>query len=305
VALAFRVDLLLTPAESAAILRAAAAHLARDYFDLQAGRRLAAALDREASWQVSGPLLAAHVTALLQREAGDRHLRVWYTLPRIPAVQDAAPTSAQLAEEARLEGADGFGITAIDRIGDDVGYIRMSRFAAPEWAGSRLASAMDHVSGAAALIIDLRDSRGGSPDMTLLVASYLFDRPVHLVTMQYRDRQEERWTQAAVRGPRYPGPVFLLVNGGTFSAAEGLAYHLRQLGRATIVGSRTRGGANPGVRRRLSDHLGLFVPMARAVNPASGTNWEGTGVTPDIAVDSERALDAALAAARRAAAAAR
>jgi hypothetical protein len=45
--------------------------------------------------------------------------------------------------------------------------------------------------------------------------------------------------------------------------------------------------------------------MARAMNPASGTNWEGTGVTPDIAVDSERALDAALAAARRAAAAAR
>jgi hypothetical protein len=35
------------------------------------------------------------------------------------------------------------------------------------------------------------------------------------------------------------------------------------------------------------------VPNARSVNPVTGTNWEGTGVEPDIAVPSERAFSVA------------
>ncbi|WP_236651962.1 hypothetical protein [Streptacidiphilus neutrinimicus] len=41
-------------------------------------------------------------------------------------------------------------------------------------------------------------------------------------------------------------------------------------------------------------HLELSVPKGRAVNPVSGTNWEGTGVRPDVPCDAETALDRAL-----------
>ena len=44
---------------------------------------------------------------------------------------------------------------------------------------------------------------------------------------------------------------------------------------------------------RLSEHFGIFVPNGRAINPISQTNWEGTGVTPDIAVPEEQALKTA------------
>ena len=34
----------------------------------------------------------------------------------------------------------------------------------------------------------------------------------------------------------------------------------------------------------------MFVPIGRAINPMTKTNWEGTGVTPDIKISSTKAL---------------
>ena len=59
-----------------------------------------------------------------------------------------------------------------------------------------------------------------------------------------------------------------------------------------LVGDTTGGGAHP-VNQRLFENLYVAValPFGRAVNPISGTNWEGVGVIPDVAVPSEDALD--------------
>jgi hypothetical protein len=35
------------------------------------------------------------------------------------------------------------------------------------------------------------------------------------------------------------------------------------------------------------------VPCARSINPITGTNWEGTGVVPDVSVPAAQALDIA------------
>ena len=63
---------------------------------------------------------------------------------------------------------------------------------------------------------------------------------------------------------------------------------------ANVVGDTTGGGANPGGTVRLAAGLTMFIPGGRARNPITGTNWEGVGVKPDIAVPSENALKAAL-----------
>ena len=59
------------------------------------------------------------------------------------------------------------------------------------------------------------------------------------------------------------------------------------------VGETTGGGAHPGGVRRITDHFGIWLPTGRAINPITGTNWEGVGIAPDIAVDPEDALRAA------------
>jgi hypothetical protein len=81
--------------------------------------------------------------------------------------------------------------------------------------------------------------------------------------------------------------------GGDPGGGEELAYDLQQLGRATVVGERTRGGAHPIERFRIRPHLQATIPIARSPSPVSGGNWEGTGVLPDVPVAAGEALDAA------------
>ena len=63
--------------------------------------------------------------------------------------------------------------------------------------------------------------------------------------------------------------------------------------RATVIGEVTGGGAHPGDDHVLNADLCVFIPHGRAINPISGTNWEGVGVKPDIEVPADEAFDVA------------
>ncbi len=88
-------------------------------------------------------------------------------------------------------------------------------------------------------------------------------------------------------------PVFVLTSKHTFSGAEEFCYNLKNLKRATIIGETTGGGAHPVSGHRIDDHFMIGVPFARAVNPISKTNWEGTGVEPDVKAPADEALSVA------------
>ena len=164
-------------------------------------------------------------------------------------------------------------------------------------AGETATAAMSFVANTDALIIDLRENGGGSPDMVALVCSYLFGaHPVHLNDLYFRPENSTHqwWTLPYVPGQRYENkPVYVLTSKRTFSAAEEFTYNLKSLKRATIVGETTGGGAHPGGPRRINEHFTMFLPSGRAINPVTKTNWEGTGVAPDVSVSAEKALNTA------------
>ena len=85
-------------------------------------------------------------------------------------------------------------------------------------------------------------------------------------------------------------PLYVLTSDRTFSGAEEFAYDVQTQRRGEVVGDTTGGGANPGGMRSVSDGFGVFVPSGRAINPVTGTNWEGVGVRPDVPVPAEDAL---------------
>jgi C-terminal processing protease CtpA/Prc len=147
------------------------------------------------------------------------------------------------------------------------------------------------------VIIDLRQNGGGAPSMVALLCSYLFGpEPVHLNDLYSRpdDSTHQWWTFPHLPGQRLEGrPVYVLTSKRTFSAAEEFTYNLKSLKRATIVGETTGGGAHPGGTQRITEHFAMFVPSGRAINPITKTNWEGTGVTPDVPVAAARALQSA------------
>ena len=156
---------------------------------------------------------------------------------------------------------------------------------------------MELVSGTGALIIDLRHNGGGAPPGVVFWLSYLFpDDQTHLNDIFDAGSGETRqfWTLASVPGHRYlDRPVYLLTSARTFSGGEDFAYSLQAQGRAELIGETTGGGAHPTQRVPISATLALAVPHARSVNPVTGTNWEGTGVVPDVAVPAEQAFDVA------------
>jgi C-terminal processing protease CtpA/Prc len=170
-------------------------------------------------------------------------------------------------------------------------------FADPQLCGATAAAAMNFLAGTRAIIFDLRANGGGDPAMVALLSSYLFAEPTHLNDLWERKTgtTQQFWTLPYVPGRRMDGkPVYVLTSHRTFSGAEEFAYNLKNLKRATIVGEVTGGGAHPVSPHRIDDHFVIGVPFARAVNPISKTNWEGTGVEPDVKVAAADALDTAV-----------
>jgi C-terminal processing protease CtpA/Prc len=246
----------------------------------------------------SAKAFAEKLTADLQSVSKDKHLRVRYSAQVIPVRKQAAePTEAEKANEARYTRFMNAGFETVERMRGNIGYIKFLGFMNPELGSDVVASAMNFISNTDALIFDLRENGGGDPAMVALICSYLFgDKPVHLNDLYWRkgNRIEEFWTKPVVSGKKYlDKDVYVLTSNRTFSGAEEFSYNLKNLKRATIIGETTGGGAHPGDMVRLNDHFGVFLPTGRAINPITKTNWEGTGVEPDIKVPKDQALKTA------------
>jgi Peptidase family S41/N-terminal domain of Peptidase_S41 in eukaryotic IRBP len=190
-----------------------------------------------------------------------------------------------------------FGISRVERLAGNIGYLDLRLVADPRRAGTAIAAVMELVSGTYALIIDLRKNGGGSLQGAVLWCSYLFEAgDTHLSDVYSADTGQTRqlWSLPHVPGARYlDRPVYVLTSARTFSGAEDIAYTLQAQGRAQVVGETTGGGAHPTRTTLISPTMALSVPYARSVNPVTGTNWEGTGVVPDVAVPAGQARDAA------------
>lgn len=185
-------------------------------------------------------------------------------------------------------------VRSVEVLDGNVGYLALDGFASSDGAGIAGAAALNFLAHTDALIIDLRANTGGGPEMIQLLMSYLGERPQQLSSIHIRESNTDMqlWTQAFVSGPRLAEiPVWVLVSEHTFSAAEAFAYDMKHMGRGTIVGEVTRGGAHL-ARTAEYPELGiaLRIPFARAVSPVTGGNWEGVGVQPDVPVAADQAL---------------
>jgi len=243
----------------------------------------------------SAKQFATTLTNDLQAISKDKHLRVRYSNSPIPERgQRREPTAEEREQRRRALTWMNHGFGKVERLPGNIGYLEFFNFADEELGAETVAAAMNFINGTDSLIIDMRNNGGGNPAMVALVCSYLFGaEPVHLNDLYWREgnRTDEFWTRKEVAGKRYLNKdVYVLTSKRTFSGAEEFTYNLKNLKRATIIGETTGGGAHPGGGFRISEHFGMFVPTGRAISPITKTNWEGTGVTPDITVPADQAL---------------
>jgi hypothetical protein len=236
------------------------------------------------------------LTRILQDISHDKHLHVDRGNPNLPVETsiDTDDSTRRRREQGRRRN---FGFEQILRLDGNVGVLDLRGFMPVEDGGETAIAAMNFLSTSDAIIIDLRQNGGGDPEMVQLISSYFFDEPTHLNSLYWRadDRTDEFWTHEDVTGQRMGDvPLFVLTSRRTFSAAEEFTYNLKTQKRATIIGETTGGGAHPGDVHSLPGQLTVFMPEGRAINPITGTNWEGTGVEPDIETDANSAFEQAV-----------
>jgi retinol-binding protein 3 len=246
----------------------------------------------------SAPHFADLFTGQLRAVSHDKHIRLEWsgtTSPQLtPGVSTPRNIQSELERDRRESAFINFGFRRAERLRGNVGYLDLSFFDRPEFGSATANAAMTFLHNTDALIIDLRDNDGGRPEMVALLISYLVEKPTALTGIHWRreGRVDSSRTVQIPESLKYVGKnVYLLTSHiGTVSAAEAFAYDLHLLRRAVLVGEVSAGAANPGGMVRLSPHFQLFVPRGRAVSPITSTNWEGTGIKPDIEVPAATAL---------------
>ncbi len=224
---------------------------------------------------------AKSLTEEVQLINHDKHMRIRPQTAGSPGVFNNSTNDAGFKEVKMLD--------------NNIGYIDLRLFFPPSIAAPVADKSFKELAGAKAIIIDLRNNGGGSPDMVQYLCSYFFDKKIHLNSLYSRltNSTREFWT-IDVNGTKMPDiPLFILTSKRTFSGAEEFSYNMQTQKRATLIGETTGGGANPGGIFRINDDLGIFIPTGRAINPITGTNWEGVGVKPAIAVPVDEALEKA------------
>jgi hypothetical protein len=240
----------------------------------------------------TGPALARALTDDLRAVAHDKHLRVFFNFgpDSIPPGPPRPPSQKIINEMKKQNGQ----IVKLEILEGNVGYMRVNAVPTLEAARSAVAAAFAFLQNTDALIIDCRGNDGGDPNTVALYVSYLSEgTPFVVNAFHWRagNRVEEfKTTDLGSLSYGTHKPVFVLTSPLTFSGGEELAYDLQVLKRATLVGERTGGGANPGGLISLGHHFGAFMPGGQGINPITKTNWEGVGVKPDVPVSAATAL---------------
>lgn len=237
------------------------------------------------------------ITEDLQSISHDKHLHVRYIPPGTQ--RDEVKLSPEERRRLQLaqQRARNFGFQKVEILPGNIGYIDFRYFAEAKDGGPTAIAAMNFLAHTDAIIFDLRQNGGGNPSMIQLLSSYLFEESVHLNSFYIRkgDSTQQFWTQECVQGPKMTAiPVYVLTSSFTFSGAEEFSYNMKSMKRGTIIGETTGGGAHPvNLREFPVLNISMAVPFGRAINPITGTNWEGVGVEPDIKAPANKALTVA------------
>ncbi|SHG45575.1 S41 family peptidase [Flagellimonas flava] len=218
---------------------------------------------------------------------------------------DKTKVSQENQEDPMLQffkSLENFGLTRVEEIEDGIGLLEINFFfpiQMDEKSKEAASKAMNSFKDCHSLIFDLRNCRGGNPEMLNYLVTYLYPEKskIHLNDFYFRpaDSTESTYTLDEVPGQRLPDiDVFVLTSGKTFSCGEEFAYDIKHLKRGQIIGEVTGGAAHPVQPYDVSERLQLLLPTGRAINPITKSNWESVGVKPHVQVAADNALEKAL-----------
>ena len=172
-------------------------------------------------------------------------------------------------------------------LGQEIGYVYVPSFEGSGWIGG-IEGVLDSLKGTQALVLDIRDNSGGSDSNSEKLAGRVTAERRLYRRIQYRNgpdhgdfsRPEDDYLEPVGRN-RFTGPVAVLTNRRTFSAAESFVLAMRATPNVTVVGDVTGGGSGNPIQREMPN--GWTFTISRWIEWApDGTTHEGVGLEPDL-----------------------
>ncbi|VAW43186.1 hypothetical protein MNBD_CHLOROFLEXI01-1975 [hydrothermal vent metagenome] len=172
----------------------------------------------------------------------------------------------------------------VERLPENIGYLAVPTLQDPE-IGEGVTTAWQTLNDDGALsglVLDLRVNLGGDRRELYTILSLFTNGRLGL--FQEPDRQ----TQLFIEGQDILGsqtiPLVILVSEFTESNAEVLAGVLQEAERALVIGQTTRGNVEFIQAFDFADGSRAFIAIGKFI-PSSGSNWEETGIEPDVMID--------------------
>ena len=229
--------------------------------------------------------LADTLTGRLREATGDGHFRV---MARVFSPEELAANPEDRWKHSMPGAASNFGFRSIE-VTDATALITLDSLDYIGWSRPTAVAAMEFARHAERVIIDVRGCRGGDPELIALIAGYFTgSTPIELGTVHWRDGTIETLFSDPDRASFHFDPdveLVVVIGPGTASGGEALADHLQAPGRALVVGQPSIGAAHRIKEFPLTDDLVARIPSGYVVNAFTGTDWEGTGVSPDVLVE--------------------
>jgi carboxyl-terminal processing protease len=168
---------------------------------------------------------------------------------------------------------------------DEVGYLFLSAFTqnAPLKFSPALRDLLQQ--HPKALILDLRDNRGGSMEAAQQIVSDFIEEGL-LFTVELKGATQKQFlAQGDAVAPDIP--LVVLVNKETYSSAEAAAAAIQERERGKLIGAQTHGKAEVQTTVPLGDGSLLHYTIGKILSPMN--HWyQGRGLTPDVVVNDER-----------------
>ncbi|UCH84666.1 MAG: S41 family peptidase [Candidatus Latescibacterota bacterium] len=234
---------------------------------------------------IDAEALVAHVMGVIRSMVADRHFDF---SDRSAEQDDSDPSPARKRSK--------HGLRTARMLANQTAYFEFDGFPGDDESLTAVAKAIEEQPAMQAVIFDVRDNNGGAGDMVVLLCNHLLETDQLLYTFAGRSDAAATEVRSSA-GDQYFGtamPVYILTSENTLSAAEAFTYILQDLDRATVVGERTAGMANPSRTFTIAGRFDLTVPFLIMRYGKSGGTFAGVGVTPDIEVSADSALDTVL-----------
>ncbi|WP_114749729.1 S41 family peptidase [Pleomorphovibrio marinus] len=161
-----------------------------------------------------------------------------------------------------------YSVNASYMINDEVGYIKITRFAANTHDEFRKALQSLKNEGMSRLVLDLQGNPGGYMGAAINIADEILTDNALIVSQEGKLKRYNQKAYAVRPGAFEDGSVIVLINEGSASASEIVAGALQDNDRGLIVGRRSFGKGLVQMPIDLSDGAELRLTIARYFTPS-------------------------------------